>query len=154
MFFAILLSGFSQLSHAYVSPPEGLFDIGSMLVFICAVAVFCLSFFYLRVVSVCNSALGLSKNAIKIITDKTLDDISKEKAIQKLALSMLKKSFSLFLRMMAVFLLTLIPFLLADTMDIVSYEKSSRFAMRLDVLFISTILILAIIFVRNYFIRR
>lgn len=121
----------------------------SFIVLICALSLFCASFHLLNILTTIKSLLEISRNAIGVISDKDLDDATKEKTTQQLALKMLRQTLSLFLKIIFTFSLTLLPFALADIAGMVKVEQSIQFALRLDVLFISTAFIFAIIYIKK-----
>jgi hypothetical protein len=104
-----------------------------------AIVFFCITFYLTKLPATCNQIFDISKQAITTITDSELDDFAKESATQIAAISMLKKSFILLVKLSAIFGATILPILLADFVGIANYNDIGEFALRLDVLLITTL---------------
>lgn len=111
-------------------------------VYVLAVALFCLSFYYTRTVGTCRQVLSIARESTNVLTDDNLDDLAKEKAIKKSAVSMVKQSFVLFFKLFIILGVTILPLWLADVMQLAALSDTSRFALRWDVLVITTTVVL------------
>ena len=118
-----------------------------MLIYCLAVLFFCLAFYFTKVIKTCNQIIDISRQSVATITDKNLDDAAKEKATQAAAINMLKNGFSLLAKLMITLGLTVLPLWLADVAGLATSSETSKFAMRLDVLLITTIIVTAIVFI-------
>lgn len=111
-----------------------------------AVFLFCLAFYFTKLVTTCSEIIGITQRALATITDNSLDDAEKEKATKVAALTILKNSFLLVFKIVITFGATILPLLLADFTEIASFSETSKFALRIDVLLITTIVASVIVF--------
>lgn len=109
------------------------------MVYVLAVALFCLSFYYTRTVGTCRQVLSIARESTNVLTDGNLDDLAKENAIKKSAVNMVKQCFVLFFKLFIVLGATVLPLWLADVLQLAALDDTSRFALRWDVLLITTI---------------
>ena len=77
-----------------------------------------------------------------IIRDDSLDDLAKEKAIQKAAINMIKQTLILFSKLVIVAMVSVSPVIIADSLSLIMLENFNRFVLRLDVLLITTVVML------------
>jgi hypothetical protein len=116
-----------------------------IIVYCQAVLVFCVAFYFTKLVATCNQIIAIAQTAVKTIASKTLDDNAKEKATQEAAVSMLKCTFLLVTKLAVVLGLTVAPILLADSFELAGIEETSEFSLRLDVLLITTAVVTAVV---------
>ena len=110
-----------------------------------AVISFCLAFYFTRLSTTCGQLIVIAKQAVTTITNKDLDDAAKEKETQAAAIDTLKNAFSLLMKLVAIFGAAVVPIWLADVAGIAKFSETSAFALRLDVLLITTIVASAIV---------
>ena len=120
----------------------------SLIVFLLALALFCLAFFFSGIISNCKNLLAISRRAFDTIRNKSLNDRSKEKIVQAASLDMLKQTFALLTKIIFTLGLTITPMLAADALHIVSFEQSSHFALRIDVLVVTSVLIVSFLAIK------
>jgi hypothetical protein len=114
------------------------------LTYVAAVIAFCLSFFLLKIIASCTNIAVSSLNAIEVVFNHLLDDELKQKRIQKTALSVLMQFLLLMLKLALLAASVALPFFAADYFSIVSLEESTQYAMRVDVLLITTLIAIAL----------
>ena len=108
-------------------------------VYVAAVVLFSLTFIYAGVVRTCSDAVKLFLQSIEVVADHTLEDRTKELAVQRAALGALRKLVLLLLKIVLVFFATALPFWAGDFLGIASYEQTIDFATRWDVLAVTTV---------------
>ena len=118
-----------------------------LLIYGLAVILFCLSFYYTHLAKTCSEIVTIAKEAVTTVSDRSLDDAAKEKATQDAAINMLKNSFVLLFKIFITFALTLLPIWLADIAELADFDATSKFALRIDVLVITTIVAMATVFI-------
>jgi hypothetical protein len=111
-------------------------------VYILAVLLFCVTFYLVKIINTCRQVLGTAHDAIAILSDTNLDDFAKERAIQKTALCMLKYCLILLMKVLTILGFTSLPVWLASIMNLATLDGISQFAMRWDVLIITTVIAL------------
>jgi len=120
-----------------------------------AVLLFCAAFYLTHLIASCNQVITIAKTAVKTIADKNLDDYTKEKATQEAAIGMLKGFFVLGAKIAVILGLTILPLWLADAAGLASFTETSEFSLRLDVLAVTTVTVMAIVFLwRKLFSRK
>ena len=119
-------------------------------VYTLAVLLFCLSFYFTRMVDTCRQVLGIARESTGVLSDGNLDDLTKEKAIKKAALNMVKQCFVLFIKIFIILGVTVSPMWLAAFMRLATLNETSQFAMRWDVLVITTIVVLVPVIVLRH----
>ena len=117
-----------------------------MITYCLAVILFCVAFYFTKLLTTCKQIIVIALQAMTTITDVNLDDAAKEKATKAAAINMLKNSFSLVIKFLIIIGVTVLPLWLADVTGMVNFSVTSKFALRLDVLLITTIIAMAIVF--------
>jgi len=107
-----------------------------------AVLLFCIAFYLVKILETSRQVLVIAKNAIAIFSNDRLDDLARERAIQKFALNMVTQTLMLISKVLITLLFTALPVWLASTMKLVSPNDIGQFAMRWDVIFITTSIIM------------
>jgi hypothetical protein len=116
-----------------------------------AVVLFSLSFFLLKILHTCRQIIAITLSAIEVMANHLLDDQQKQNKIQQSALGMLIQFLVLLVKGILVLGSVLLPFYAADYFSLVSIETSSKFAMRVDVILMTTIAALAVYFLWKKF---
>ena len=111
-----------------------------------AVILFCTAFYFTHIIATCTQIIAVAQTSVVTIIDKNIDDATKEKATQAAAINLLKSSFFLLIKLAVTFGVTVLPLLLADIAGLASFSETSDFSLRFDVLFITTIVVTAIVF--------
>ena len=106
-----------------------------------AVAAFVIGFHIFRVVPTASGIVQLARGATAVMSDKSLADEEKEKAVQKAALSMLGAAFSIFWRIAATMILTIFPIYLADWIGLVTAADVFSYLARVDVIVGASVLV-------------
>jgi len=107
-----------------------------------AVLFFCIAFFHAKIIETSRQVLAIANNAIAIFSNDRLDDLARERAIQKFALNMVTQTLMLISKVLITLLFTALPVWLASTIKLVSPNDIGQFAMRWDVIFITTSIIM------------
>jgi len=96
----------------------------------------------------------ISREAVVVISSPDLDDAAKEKATQLAAVSMLKLNVVLIIKISIILCAAVAPILVADLLGYVTIEQVSSFSLRLDVLLITTVVVLTSIYVGKKALRK
>lgn len=116
-------------------------------VYILAVCIFTLVFIFLKLNKNISLIVNISRHALNVLNNKQLPDITKETETQKAALKLFKQAAFILLKSIIIISLTAIPFALADTLGIVSWDEATKFSLRADVLIYTLVIMSAAIFV-------
>jgi hypothetical protein len=111
-----------------------------------AVLLFCLAFYYTRLLATCSQVIVVAQQAVTTITDKNTDDDAKEEAAKAAAVSILKNSFILIFKIVITLGAAVLPLSLANITGLADFSETSEFALRLDVLLITTVIVSAAVF--------
>ncbi len=121
-----------------------------ILVYLLTIALFCLAFYLTDMIKTARVSIAISRQAIEIISDPDLEDFAKETSIKKAATEMMKNCGLFFLKGGLTVAAVAIPLLSADLMDLASIAETSRFALRWDVLILTTLaMMLSIIILKK-----
>lgn len=114
-----------------------------MIVFAAALAVaaFLIAFQAFGIVGAAKSTITLAGDAGKVMRDGDLSDDQKETAIQRAALSMLRASGSIFLRVAATLIATVVPVYFLDLIGLVDAGAVFGFLARPDVIIGTSVLV-------------
>lgn len=107
-----------------------------------ALILFCIVFKYSNIKANVYRAIDTTKESASIIIDKRLNDQAKEKKIQKAAIKMIKLAFLITLKATACIITATIPLWIADSLKLVLLSEITVFALRIDVLMITTFLLI------------
>ena len=124
------------------------------IIYSLSVILFCAAFYFTKLIITCNKVIEDSQDAIRIVSNKNLDDHAKEKLIQAAAIKMLKASFTLLFKILITLVLATIPLWIADVANVAPLSQTSEYALRIDVLVITTLIITALVFLYKYFIKK
>jgi hypothetical protein len=100
---------------------------------------FGLAFYMTRMIETAIDSIVVSRQAIEIMSDPDLGDLEKEKLVQKAAVGMMQNCGFLFLKGCITILAVGTPILFADLLQLASIEETSRFALRWDVLVLTSV---------------
>ena len=112
-----------------------------------AVILFCMAFYFTKLLATCNRIIITVQQAVTTITDKYIDDNAKEKAAKAAAVNIIKSSFLLLFKIVITFGTAVLPLFLADITGLADFSETSEYALRLDVLLITTIVASVIVFI-------
>jgi hypothetical protein len=114
-------------------------------VYIVAVLIFCAGFYFAHFVRTFQQVARTARTAFSTMTDPTLDDLAKEKTIQACAILMVKQVTALFIKLGIILLATVFPVWLTSALDLITIEAISSFVLRVDVMLITTAIMLVAI---------
>ena len=117
--------------------------IAVIIVAVCSIAVFLLVFWLLGVVSAAKKAIDLTRGAVHTMRAPDLDELDRERAVQRAALSLVVVSASLVVRSLLALIAAVIPILAADWAGIVPRTTTFTFMERWDVIVVATVVITA-----------
>lgn len=117
----------------------------TLLVTTLSVLAFLAAFTLLGIVPKAREAIATSRQTATIMGDASLDDDAKEAAVQKASMALMKGFFGLLLRIVGILLAAYVPIFLADLTGLLPEEEALAFMLRLDVIAISSILVIAVI---------
>lgn len=89
-----------------------------------------------------HNALKIFSTVKTIMFDKVIDDLEKEKAIQKSAIQMLKLSLIIIFKFALILAVTLMPVIIGEVFEITTSLEVVEFALRLDVLIATTVILI------------
>ena len=110
-----------------------------------AVVLFCVAFYFTKLLPTCSRIIVMAQQAVTTITDNSLDDDAKEKAAKAAAVRIFRNSFLLLFKIVITLGVAVSPIWLADVTGLASFPETSEFALRLDVLLITTIIVSGIV---------
>lgn len=115
------------------------------VVVVAAVAIisFLVGFRISGVTPTAQRALATALAARKVMRDPDIDELGKEKAVQKSALSLFGSFISIFLRSLVTLLISVLPIWLADLAGLVLMAEVFEFLARWDVIIGASVLITA-----------
>ena len=113
-----------------------------MAVYVLAVLLLCAGFYFAHPVKTVRHIAGLAGTAYSTMTDDSLDDLVKEKTIQRCAVAMLKQAVQLFVKLLVILLVTVFPVWLASFLGWIDMDAFKMFVLRMDVLLVTTAVIL------------
>lgn len=116
------------------------------LVYSSAVILFSISFFLLRIIKTSGDIISAALFSVELLTNHLLSDEQKQKKIQHLALKMAQQFFLLMLKIIVLAISVLVPFYGADSLGFVDFSESTAFAMRIDIIVVTTIIALMVYF--------
>jgi len=113
-----------------------------MAVYVLAVLLLCTGFYFARLPDNTRQIARVAGTAYSTMTDGSLDDLAKEKEVQRCALEMLKLTVQLIVKLLVILLVTVFPVWLATTLGWFDMQTFTLFALRVDVLMVTTAAIL------------
>jgi hypothetical protein len=120
-----------------------------ILTYSISVLLFCIIFLASKIVITCKLILNIANQAVKTISDSSLDDLEKEKLTQASAIAMSKQCIILTFKLAILLACTAAPIGLADIMGLADYDDSVNFALRIDVLIVTTVLLMLLVFLQK-----
>ena len=117
------------------------------IVYVLAVFLFVIAFAATGLAHSCKRVLATTNSTLNILTDRNLDDEAKERVVQQAALQMLKQSILIAFKGAIVTGIAILPFWAADLIALATWEDTTKFALRSDVLAGTTLIGMAAWFV-------
>lgn len=115
-------------------------------VYLLVLLLFCAGFYFMHPVKTLQQAGQAARTAYSTMTDASLDDYIKEQTVQRCAIELAKQAVSLTVKLAVVLFISAVPVLLASVAGLMEADAFGRFALRLDVLLITTLVLLALVF--------
>lgn len=112
-----------------------------------SVLAFLLAFEALGLIPKAKEAISVSRATAAVMGDKSLDDDAKEAAVQKAAATLMKNFLGLLVRIVGILLAAYVPILAADLLGLVPEAEVLAFMLRIDVILITTVLVIALVWV-------
>jgi len=112
-------------------------------VYLTGIVLFVLAFSVTRLSSSFGLVMAIIQQAIRVILDSQLDDHEKERAARHAALQLIKQTALITLKGAITVICALFPFWLADVLALQPWDEAMAFALRWDVLLITTVLMVA-----------
>ena len=116
------------------------------LVACASILAFVVAFGLLGILGVAQSAIATARETGQVMGDKTLDDDTKERLVQKASLSLMKNFAGLLVRLIALLAATFAPIYLADLAGLATTEAVTGFLLRWDVILITSIVLIGLVF--------
>ena len=114
-------------------------------VYVLAVLLFCAGFYFAHFANTLRQVALAAKTAISTMRDDSIDDLAKEKTVQRCAIDMVKQAVTLFIKLAVIVLVTAFPVWLANTLNLITFEAFNHFVLRVDVILITTAVMLVLI---------
>lgn len=111
-------------------------------VYVLAVLLLCVGFYFAHLVEGVRQIAGVAGAAYSAMRDRSLDDLEKEKAVRRCALEMVKQTVRLSVKLLVILLAAAFPVWLANFLGWIDMEAFTRFALRVDVLLVTTAVII------------
>jgi len=113
-----------------------------LVVYVLAVLLLCAGFYFAHLVDSVQQVSKVARTAYSTMTDNTLDDREKEETIQNCAIEMVKQAVQLIVKLLVILLVTAFPVWLAGFLGWIDMDAFKLFALRVDVLLVTTAAIL------------
>ncbi|MBL9060694.1 MAG: hypothetical protein JNK88_11805 [Mangrovicoccus sp.] len=110
-----------------------------------SVLAFIAAFEFLGILPKAREAIAISQRTAAVMGDSTLGEEAKEKAVQQAALNLMKGFFGLLLRIIGIILAAYVPIFLADFTGLLPEAEALAFMLRLDVIAVTSVLMIAVI---------
>lgn len=112
-------------------------------VYIAGIVLFVLAFSVTRLANSFGQVMAIARRALRTISDSRLEDHDKERAARQAALQLLAQAALITLKGAITVVSALFPFWLADVLALQPWDEAMSFALRWDVLLITSVLMLA-----------
>lgn len=112
-------------------------------VYIAGIVLFVLAFSMTRLASSFGRVMAIARRATRTISDNQLDDHDKERVARQAAVQLLGQAGMITLKGAITVACALFPFWLADVLALQPWDEAMSFALRWDVLLITSVLMLA-----------
>lgn len=119
-------------------------------VYVVAVGLLCTGFYYARLTETLKRVGVAAGTAFAAMRNDSLDDLEKEKAVQRCAIAMVRQTVLLITKLVVVLLVTALPVWLVSVVGWMEVESFWRFTLRADVLLITTAVLLVSLFVYRF----
>lgn len=114
-----------------------------LVVYVAGILLFVLAFRFTQLASSFGQVMAIVRQAIRVVTDSQLDDHDKERVARHAALQLFKQAALITLKGVITVICALFPFWLADALALQPWNEAMTFALRWDVLLITTALMVA-----------
>lgn len=111
-------------------------------IYVLAVLLFALAFTLTHLPQSFGQVMATIRQALMVIADNQIDDSAKERAAQQAALKLLKQSTLIVSKGAITVASALLPFWMANALSLKPWEETIEFALRWDVLGITTFVML------------
>jgi hypothetical protein len=108
---------------------------------IACVAVFLIAFSGLRVTQAASGGLAIARGAMTLLSDRTIDDDARERAVRQASIRLFSASASIAVRAVLAMLVSFVPVLIAETAGVATLTDVVAFLSRWDVMVITTLVI-------------
>ena len=125
----------------------------TVLVTALSVVAFIAAFEFLGLLPRAQAAMAVSRRTAAVMGDATLDEAAKEKAVQAAALELMKGFLGLVLRIAGILAAAYVPIFLADLTGLLPEAEALAFMLRLDVILVTTVLVIAVLWLAARFRR-
>jgi hypothetical protein len=122
-----------------------------MLAYVVALLLLAAGFYFARLNEHLRAITAAASKAFVIMRDAAADDLEKEKTVQSCALAMVRGAVTLTVRLAVILLAAAFPVWLASALGWLNMELFWHFALRADVLLISTAVVLVPLFAMRHF---
>lgn len=117
----------------------------TITIYFLSIALFCLTTHLSNVAQTVRESITISLQAIETVSDSHLDELDKERVVRNGAVKMIRNNGILLLKVGFTLVVAALPVWFADFMDLVSMEETGRFALRWDVIVLTTVAMIPII---------
>ena len=110
-----------------------------------SVLAFIAAFKFLGILPKAQEAMTVSRRTAAVMGDRTLDEAAKEKAVQAAAGTLMMGFFGLVLRIVGILAAAYVPIFLADITGLLPEAEALAFMLRLDVIAVTSVLVVVLI---------
>jgi len=115
-----------------------------------AVLCFMAGFVITHIVKTTKETMTTVHQAMTVISSKELSDLEKEKTVQKAAINMFKHFGLIVIKFAIIGAMSMLPVVAGNLLSVYSYEEFTAFTLRWDVLTITTIAAIAVVYLVRF----
>ena len=118
-----------------------------IIVYILAVIFFTAAYVYLKLFDNFRQVVIVSRSSISVLNNRQLSDEIKEAQTKKAAINLFKQSALIIIKSLVIVFITLVPFYLANILNLVEWDIIIEFSLRADVLLITFLIMIGAVFI-------
>lgn len=119
------------------------------VVYFSAVVLFCIFFVVTKIKISTQLVFSISRHSLTVLTNPALSDEEKEKTAQKAAFTLIKVFTVICLKSFICLLMAIMPILLSDFLNFTSFQAVSDYALRPEIIVITTITLIGLLFLKS-----
>lgn len=115
-----------------------------LMIYVLSVASFCAAFFFSGFMKSGLESVSIMREAMAVVTNKTVSDSDKERMSRDAAARMFRLLIVILLKISICVGAALFPVLVADFVGFLEMDESRKFALRLDVILITSLVLVGV----------